>query len=285
MTRSDLRAQWILLAAALLLLASAVAVNTRLSAERGEEPETDLLFLPSGRYLQTVSFGYDNVLADWIYLWAIQYYTDFSRGTRFAYLQRTFEVITDLDPQYIDAYMIGALIIVAEGKEMRRAIDLLDKGIAANPQDYLLPLDAGYYFRDTFKQPERAAHYFNLAAGRPGAPNYIKRLAAGMTERAGDKRTSYELWKRAFDEAEKEEDRLIAELHLRTLHDEINLEALRSLVAEYQRRFGRFPSRLEQLERAGLIERAPRNFRGEEYCYDPLTGRVSAGDLAVIKER
>ena len=77
--------------------------------------------------LKTMAFGYDNLMADIIYLWSLQYYTDFSRDTRLPYLLHTYDVITDLDPQYIDAYMIGALIIVAEGQDMRAAIPLLNK--------------------------------------------------------------------------------------------------------------------------------------------------------------
>ena len=52
-------------------------------------------------------------------------------------------------------------------RDMERAAGLLHKGMINNPDDYLLPLDAGYYFRDTFKDPRKAAYYFNIAAGRP----------------------------------------------------------------------------------------------------------------------
>jgi hypothetical protein len=270
----DLRTKVILLAAALLLFISSVAVGVRLEADRGEAPETDILFLPAGKHIKQLTLGYDNVIADAIYIWSIQYYTDFTRETRYPYLLHTFDVITDLDPQFIDAYMVGALTIVAEGKDRERATRLLHKGMVNNPGDYLLPLDAGYYYRDTFKNPRKAAYYFGIAAGRPAAPNYIKRLCAGMTGRAGDKRTSYELWKRAYDEAEKEEDRRISERHLRILYDEINLEVLSSLVDNYHQREGHYPSRLAQLVSAGLASSIPLDGQGEEYGYDPSTGKV-----------
>jgi hypothetical protein len=271
-----LRTRIVLITAAVLLLGSSVAVGIRLESDRGAEPETDILFLPAGKHVKHLTLGYDNVLADIIYIWSIQYYTDFTRETRYPFLLHTFDLITDLDPQYIDAYTIGALTIVAEGKDMERATRLLHKGMVNNPNDYLLPLDAGYYFRDTFKDPRKAAYYFNIAAGRPGAPNYIKRLCAGMTGRAGDKRTSYELWKRAYDEAEKEEDRRVSERHLRILHDEINIEALGERVESYRELKGHYPSSLDQLVSAGLAEQVPRDWQGEEYDYDPFNGTVSS---------
>jgi hypothetical protein len=144
-----------------------------------------------------------------------------------------------------------------------------------NPDDYLLPLDAGYYYRDTFKDPRRAAYYFGIAAGRPAAPNYIKRLCAGMTERSGDKRTSYELWKRAWEEAEVELDKMISERHLRILHDEINVEALTERVAVYRDQAGHYPSSLDQLVAAGLIQGVPLDWEGKPYNYDPFTGEVT----------
>lgn len=271
----DLRTKVVLLAAALLLFGSSVAVGVRLESDRGAEPETDLLFLPSGKYLKQTTLGYDNVLADIIYIWSIQYYTDFTRETRYSFLLHTFDVITDLDPQFIDAYMIGALTIVAEGNDRELATRLLHKGMVNNPGDYLLPLDTGYYYRDTFKDPRKAAYYFGIAAGRPTAPNYIKRLCAGMTDRAGDKKTSYALWKRAWDEAEKEEDRRISERHLRILRDEINIEQLRSLVHRYRQLEGHFPSSLGQLVNAGLASSIPVDWQGELYTYDPFTGSVT----------
>lgn len=276
MSGSDLRTKVLLLAAALLLFGSSVAVGVRLESDREEAPETDILFLPAGKHVKQLTLGYDNVLADIIYIWSIQYYTDFTRESRYPFLLHTFDVITDLDPQFIDAYMIGALTIVAEGKDRKRGTWLLHKGMVHNPDDYLLPLDAGYYFRDTFKEPDKAAYYFGIAAARPAAPNYIKRLCAGMTDRAGDKRTSYELWKRAWDEAEKEEDRRISERHLRILHDEINVEALTLLVARYLELEGHCPSSLSQLVSAGLARSIPLDWQGEAYAYDPFTGTVSA---------
>jgi len=272
---SEWQTRVVLLAAALLLFGSSVAVGVRLEMDRGEDPETDILYLPHGKHVKQLTVGYDNVLADVIYIWSIQYYTDFTRETRYPYLLHTFDVITDLDPQFIDAYMIGALTIVAEGKDMERATRLLHKGMVNNPGDYLLPLDAGYYFRDTFKDERKAAYYFGIAAARPTAPNYIKRLCAGMTERAGDKRTSYELWTRAYNEAEKEEDRRISERHLKILHDQINIELLSDLVRRYREQAGHDPSSLEQLVGAGLTRSIPAGWEGEAYNYDPFTGEVT----------
>lgn len=276
MTGRDRRTKLVLLTAAVLLFGSSVAVGVRLEADRQEAPETDILFLPAGKHVKHLTVGYDNVLADMLYIWSIQHYTDFSREARYPFLLHTFDVITDLDPQFIDAYTIGALTIVAEGKDMDKATWLLHKGMVNNPDDYLLPLDAGYYYRDTFKDPRKAAYYFGIAASRPNAPNYIKRLCAGMTDRAGDKRTSYELWKRAFDEAEKEEDRRVGERHLRILHDQINIEALTERVERYREQQGHYPSSLEQLVAAGMAEQVPRDWQGEEYDYDPFSGTVTS---------
>jgi len=55
----------------------------RLSADR-------LLYLPNGRYLKVASLGQAPLLADLIYIWAIQYYSDYERKDRFRYVRHVF---------------------------------------------------------------------------------------------------------------------------------------------------------------------------------------------------
>jgi len=57
-------------------------------------------------------------------------------------------VISELDPRYIDPYLIGALIMSAEAHQDEMALRLLDKGIAANPTEWILPFDAGFLCYD-----------------------------------------------------------------------------------------------------------------------------------------
>ena len=66
----------------------------------------------------------------------------------------------------------------AEREYQQLGRDFLERGIANNPDRYLLHERLGIMLRDKFNDPCGAAEAFATAAARPGAPPYVKRLAA-----------------------------------------------------------------------------------------------------------
>ena len=66
----------------------------------------------------------------------------------------------------------------AEREYQELGRDFLERGIANNPDRYLLHERLGIMLRDKFADPCGAADAFDAAAEKPGAPPYIKRLAA-----------------------------------------------------------------------------------------------------------
>jgi hypothetical protein len=71
--------------------------------------------------------------------------------------------------------------------------DFLERGIANNPDRYLLHERLGTMLRDKFSDHCGAAEAFAAAASKPGAPPYIKRLAAyELAACEGREREAYE---------------------------------------------------------------------------------------------
>ena len=66
----------------------------------------------------------------------------------------------------------------AEREYQKLGRDFLERGIANNPDRYLLHERLGIMLRDKFNDPCGAADAFAAAAARPEAPPYVKRLAA-----------------------------------------------------------------------------------------------------------
>jgi len=92
-------------------------------------PGSSIIYLPSGQYLKYATFGYSSLVADLIYLWAIQYYGSFDIPDRFNYLEHIFSIIAELDPKYVDPYEVGALIAVYEAHDANLAFKILDMGL------------------------------------------------------------------------------------------------------------------------------------------------------------
>jgi hypothetical protein len=81
----------------------------------------------------------------------------------------------------------------AEREYQELGRDFLERGIANNPDRYLLHERLGIMLRDKFADPCGAADAFAAAAEKPGAPPYIKRLAAyELAACPGREREAYE---------------------------------------------------------------------------------------------
>jgi len=271
-----------LLALGFLLLAVLVQgrIEARTAVGRGGSP---LLYLPSGKYLKAMSLGFDGLLADLIYLWSIQYYGNYAIEDRYLYLERIYgQVITELDPHYLDPYLVGALIMNVEARQPGMALRLLDKGMASNPEAWILPFEAGFLCYNDLHDFPRAAAYFDKALRVPGVHPLVRRLRAEMLNRAGDKKTSLREWAEIHATATDDYVRTVAWNHIRDLKVEVDLADLRNAVGKFRETAGRAPRRLEELASAALLAPLPRDPEDNPYLYDPATGEVSYRNMRVL---
>jgi hypothetical protein len=233
-----------------------------------------MLYLPSGKYLKPASFGYHALLADFIYLWSIQYYGDPQFQPRMEYLKHTYDLITELDPQYIDAYHMGALFLFNEGRNPKGGLQLLDEGSRKNPDKWVLPMDAGYYCMMTIKDKELAYKYFDQASKIPGVPPGAKRITASIRFKLGDRKMALDLWTEVYEVATTPSDKQTAYQHVHDLKVLVDLDTIRAAVAAFHRKFHRMPLNLDQLVPRGFLNQVPLDPEGNRYEYDPKTGSV-----------
>ena len=115
-------------------------------------------------------------MADLIYLWSIQYFSNQAVWNRFEHLVHVISIIAELDPQYLDPYEIGALIAVHEARDLSMAYTILDLGLKNNPEQWIFPLQAGHYAQMYAKDFKTAQKYYEKTMEIPGAPAIAKRL-------------------------------------------------------------------------------------------------------------
>jgi len=235
---------------------------------------TQMLYLPSGRYLKPATFGYYGIVADFIYLWSIQYYGDPGFHPQMEYLKHTYDIITELDPYYLDAYETGALFMFYEGRNPKGALQLLDQGLEKNPKQWILPLDAGFYCIMRLKDQKLAAQYFEKASRIPGAHSLAKRALASMRFKLGDKFAALELWREVFHTAENSTVKQTAYQQIYELTVLIDLDTIRAAIQHFEKQFGRLPLNLEQLASRGYLKGVPYDPDGNPYDYNPHSGMV-----------
>jgi tetratricopeptide (TPR) repeat protein len=237
-------------------------------------PGSSIIYIPSGKFLKYATFGYRALAADAIYLWAIQYYSTPTIDDRFDHLDHIFAIINELDPRYQDPYEVGALIAVQEARNPAAAFAILDRGAANNPDQWVYPFDAGHVAMMTLKDFPLAEKYFEQCMKIPGAPEFVERLRANAIFKKGDLRTSWETWLDIYKKAPDERTKKIASNYLYNVKAAIDSAALEDAAAKYRERFGRPPADLETLLRTGFLREVPKDMDGEDYLYDPATGKV-----------
>ena len=258
-------------------VAAAGVSSSRLESMSHREGSATVLYLPSGQYLKVVSLGFPELLADAIYLWSIQYYGNYDKADRYVFLEHVYNgVIAELDPHYIDPYLVGSMIMGMEAGDHEMALRLLDKGARANPEEWILPFEAGFICFDSLGDYERAAGYFERAMAIPGAPPATRRIHAEMFNKMGDKRRSLAYWSQIHDTADSDYVRDISWSHVHDLMIEVDLETLTTAVASYRSLHGSLPAALTDLRRAGLVDRIPDDPDGRPYQYDAATGAVKS---------
>jgi hypothetical protein len=256
-----------------VLLGLVVLSEFRLGEISREDPlGRELLYLPSPEMLKIMSLGNSGLVADVLYLWSIQYYSFYQPHERFLYLETVYNLITDLDPLYVDAYRIGALIMQiqtgGDQEELEAAVRrIFDKGLRNLPNNWQLAEAAAWDFFIRFKDQETALHYAEIASQRPGAPPRIKRMVGVWRdkENAWTLDDSIEYWRRALENAENEWDRVLC---MNQFYDAVTARdriALEPLLEVYSARFGRCPENWERLIRAGALRQVPLDAYGDPY--------------------
>lgn len=260
------------------LLGGAIATEHRLRALPRPDPlGKQLLYLPTSQMLGLLALGNDGLMADAVYVWAIQYYSQFDRSERFLYLERVFDVITDLDPRHFDAYRMGALIMQVEApgslEEKKRAVTrLYDKGIAAMPESWQLAETAAWDCYLGFRDTALAVRYAETAVRHPDAHHRIRRALGVWRDREDtwDIADSIAYWEAALAEATTPGEEYLTMSHLYDVIVARDREVLEPLLKGYKERFGACPTGWELLVLTGQLVDVPRDYAGNPYEIDPL---------------
>jgi len=181
------------------LVAGLVAASPRLAAAihavRSAGDPQERLYYPAGEFLREASLGYAAPAADYAWLQATQYYGGYRQGEHdLRYFQGLVAAVTTLDTRFVEAYRFASLVLSLDHADHRGAIDVLKRGILANPDDWSLHFDVGFVHYVFLREYRTASLWFEAAAELPGATDFCRRFAAFSRRRAGDLQGSLLLW-------------------------------------------------------------------------------------------
>jgi len=269
----------------LLLWALVPLIQRPLDARLGPLQVADeTLYLWSGAQVRRVAPGLENLLADVYWLRTVQYFGGqraFAGGRGYPLLGPLVDITVTLDPQMEVAYRYGAIFLseplpLGAGRP-RDGIALLEKGVAAQPDNWRLRQDLGFYHFLFLHDARRASEILDEAANLSGAPFWLRTLAADVLSKSGDRSTSRRIWQRLYEQAEELALRNNAWVQIAFLDTLDEADRLAGLAREFADRTGRRPGSLDELVSAGLLSRRPADIAGVPFEYDPQTGEVAIG--------
>lgn len=271
---SQTRALWTALVAVPLLFAAIAGLQTRIDSQtRTVAQQKEDLLLRSPSVIKKMSFGYDSLLADVYWTRAVQYYGGrfATKGATFDLLWPLLDIATTLDPRMIIAYRFGAIFLSESGTagagRPDLAVELVKRGIAANPDEWRLNMDLGFLYYWRMKDYSASATAFLDGSKKPDAPPWLAVMAARVAQKGGSLETSRMIWSEIY---ESNRDPKVRDWALKTLQglkaveDELQLD---EIAAEYEKRFGRYPTSTSELRSAGLLMGIPVDPLGYPYVF------------------
>jgi hypothetical protein len=245
--------------------------------------ERDELTLRSGKLMKGLSLEYGPLMGAVYWTRAVQYFGEkhHLHDRNLELLWPLLDITTTLDPHLLVAYRFGAIFLSQAppwgAGEPDRAIQLLGRGVKENPDYWRFYQDLGnvYYFDK--KDYPKASEAFRTGSDFPGAPIWMKVMAAKIAGEGESLETSAFLWKQVYDTSSDPQIKKNAETHLKLLAAEMTIREINRLEAEYQTQTGRHATHLSELVQAGLLKRIPLDPEGYPY----VLGEEGKAELSV----
>jgi len=233
--------------------------------------ERDDVLLRSGKLVRLMSLEYAPLAADIYWTRVVQYYGNkHVRGqANLELLWPLLDITTTLDPNLLIAYRFGAMFLsqappTGAGRT-DLAVQLIQRGIKENPEYWRLYEDLGFVYYFDLKDYQKASEAFLEGSKKPGAQLWMKVMAAKVAAEGESLEVSLALWTDIYQSSLDPTVKQNALLHLQLLKAREDCRQIDLLADEYAKRFGRRPTRINELVQAGLLRGIPGDPLGYAY--------------------
>lgn len=271
-------------ALAVILATGLHLLQLGLDQQRADAPKLQrFMYVPEGEYLRIAALGYRQVVADLLWIQAVQ-----AMGERRVseeaghWIAHALDVITTLDPRFVRVYEVGGIALTTLVVLTEESNRLLEKGIRYNPEVWRLPFYLGFNYYFELQNDQKAAEYIARASRLPGAPAYLASFAAQLYVSARAPQVAVDFLGQMYSQTTDENVKQVLEQRLKEAVVERDLQLLEEAVSRYRQLYKRAPVRLEDLVGPGLLRELPREPFGGHYLYDPQAQSVRSSEM---KER
>jgi hypothetical protein len=241
------------------MMGALIALQVSLTPwQQAEKKFEQLMYLPNGEYLKIASLGYRELIADLLWLQAIQVMGDKKVSDENGrWLYRALDTITTLDPKFVRAYEAGGLALTTLVVLPQESNRLMEKGMVHNPTEWKLPFLIGINYYYELYDDAKAAEYISQASRLPGAPSTVATLAANLFVSAHSPQQAVDLLADMYRNTTDESAKHMLEIRLKIVMTERDLHLLEGAVDRYRKLKGSNPAKLDELVSAGILSALP----------------------------
>jgi len=253
--------------------------------------EQDEVLVRSPKLMKLVTMEYSTLAADIYWTRAVQYYGSrhLEQETNLESLWPLLDVATTLDPNLLPAYRFGALFLSEpEPRGAGRpdlAVQLLERGLQANPDYWRLDQDLGNVYYLELKDYSKAGEAYLQGSKKPGAQPWMKIMAARFLEKGNSRETATILWTELFNSSNEPTIKENARVNLELLRADEDIEHLNALAEEFAAKTGRPPKSIGELIRSGLLGGVPGDPVGHPYVIGPDGKAAISAKSSLFKEK
>jgi len=219
-------------------------------------------------FSRVLAMGYQGLLSDYEFLRAITFYGDRSvkqermSAADWDFFTYSLEVVTDLDPYFLDPYVLGEGLLTWDAQRFEEANALLTKGMAYRDWDWQLPYYVGFNHFYFLKDYASGSEYLMQAAEMPGSPAFLKTLAARLAYYGGKSQTALLFLQQML--AQSNSDTLKQRMQKRLLVLERAVQIEKAL-QRYRNEHDTDPVALQMLVEEGYLQKLPPDPYGGEW--------------------
>ena len=253
-----------------LVIFSIVSIQLRLDRMKGNfKKGEELEFLPKPEVVKLMVLGYNQIVADILWLRIIQYTGERVQTEKgWQWFIHTLDIITYLDPQFVYAYQFGGLILSVIASKPLESNSFLLKGMEVDREQWIFPFLIGYNYFDYFKDYKKAAMYIGIASKLKGSPFFLTQFAARLYATAGDPENGIVFLEQMMKSTDDETAKKRLETRLKELIIERDINVLEKCVKVFKDAYGYNPESLKSLLQKGIIKYLPKDPFGGYYYLD-----------------
>lgn len=217
-------------------------------------------YIVPSSFSRILALGNKGLLSDFLFLKVTTYIggKDPASGALAAadweYLRAGIDVITDLDPYFVDPYMLAEGMLAWDAGMPEAANQLLEKGRKYRSFDWRMPFFIGFNNFYFLKKYDTASEYIMQASRMSGSPRYLSTLGARLAYYGGKSQTALLFLQEMLADTDDSVMKARLQKRLLALKGAVEIE---TALSEYLKQTGRTPSTLQELVSNGFLQGLP----------------------------